>query len=244
MNDKWKSFYTREAGGYHRQRYASWYGRMFARSHQAAMHDLLHMHRSGGLILDLASGTGHNLEILSASGRLVIACDLTTAMLKESKNIRRERDNIRYSAGNALNLPFAAGTFDVVVSTRFLHLFAAPHQQQVLKEMVRVLKPNGLMLVDFYNCCHWRLLLPLIGIYRWALRKRPTEDTRNSIGDIHRLLEPLSMRIDQTVGIGSYLLALLRLLPQRQVVNIARIFRRPPGRCLSEQFLVASRKMP
>jgi hypothetical protein len=39
-------------------------------------------------------------------------------------------------------------------------------------------------------------------------------------------------------------LALLRLLPQRQVVNIARIFRRPPGRCLSEQFLVASRKMP
>jgi hypothetical protein len=52
------------------------------------------------------------------------------------------------------------------------------------------------------------------------------------------------MRIDQTVGISSYVLALLRLLPHRQVVAIARIFRHPPGRCLSEQLLVASRKMP
>jgi ubiquinone/menaquinone biosynthesis C-methylase UbiE len=244
MANKWKSFYTIEAEIYNRRRYASWYGRLFAQLHHAALQDVLRGRPPDHHILDLASGTGHNLPMLLNCSRLVVACDLTAAMLKESRKEYRAKSNIAYSVGDALILPFADNTFDVVASARFLHLFSKPHQQVVLGEMVRVLKPGGLLLVDFYNNSHWRLLSPLINIYRLVKKKRPTEDTRNSVRDVHQWLRQLSVRVHQTVGISSYLLLLLRILPQAQVFKVGQVFRHPPFRCLSEQFLIAARKQP
>jgi ubiquinone/menaquinone biosynthesis C-methylase UbiE len=51
--------------------------------------------------------------------------------------------------GNALQLPFADTTWDVVVSTEAFHWF--PDQRVALAEFFRVLKPGGRLLVSLIN---------------------------------------------------------------------------------------------
>lgn len=52
--------------------------------------------------------------------------------------------------GSADALPFAEATFDVVLSTTVLHCLADSARLLSIREMVRVLKPNGrLLLIDF-----------------------------------------------------------------------------------------------
>jgi ubiquinone/menaquinone biosynthesis C-methylase UbiE len=50
---------------------------------------------------------------------------------------------------NARQLPFATASFDAVVSIRTLHLFPTPHLGAFVDEMRRVLKPGGVLLVEF-----------------------------------------------------------------------------------------------
>ena len=125
MANKWKDFYTIEAEIYNRRRYASCMAGFSPNCTMRRCRTFCGGGRPIADILDLASGTGHNLPMLSNCGRLVVACDLTAAMLEESRKEYRAKSNIAYSVGDALILPFADNTFDVVASARFLHLFSS-----------------------------------------------------------------------------------------------------------------------
>ena len=63
-------------------------------------------------------------------------------------------------AGNAEALPFAADTFDTTVDTFGLCVFPAP--QQAVREMARVTKLNGQVLL----LEHTRSKLPGLGLYQ------------------------------------------------------------------------------
>lgn len=55
---------------------------------------------------------------------------------------------IQLVGGDAFELPFQDGTFDVVFHQGLLEHFREPQATNLLKENVRVLKPGGLLLVD------------------------------------------------------------------------------------------------
>jgi ubiquinone/menaquinone biosynthesis C-methylase UbiE len=57
----------------------------------------------------------------------------------------RSPPGVEYLEADATALPFAAGSFDLVCSSRVLHHVARP--ELVLAEMNRVLRPGGTMLV-------------------------------------------------------------------------------------------------
>jgi demethylmenaquinone methyltransferase/2-methoxy-6-polyprenyl-1,4-benzoquinol methylase len=91
----------------------------------------------GGLVLDVATGTGLVARDLARlRGARVVGLDLTPAMLRRAGG----RD-VRYVAGRAEQLPFPNATFDAVVFTYLLRYVDDP--EATLRELTRVLRPGG-----------------------------------------------------------------------------------------------------
>jgi 2-polyprenyl-3-methyl-5-hydroxy-6-metoxy-1,4-benzoquinol methylase len=106
-------------------------------------------------VLDIATGPGYIAEAFANNSREVLGMDLTEAMLDIARARTAEHGvkNISFRTGDAQNLPFNEGEFDVVVCRLALH-----HVQQPAKAvsgMVRVCRPNGIVLVeDIYASEH------------------------------------------------------------------------------------------
>lgn len=101
------------------------------------------------LVLDVATGTGRLpdalLNHMHFQGR-VMGVDLSRKMLAlAADKMAADGDRIAWLWGPAESLPFDAGTFDVVTCLESLEFMRDP--ARVLAEMVRVLRPGGLLLV-------------------------------------------------------------------------------------------------
>ncbi|MET4004333.1 MULTISPECIES: demethylmenaquinone methyltransferase [Arthrobacter] len=101
--------------------------------------------KPGQRVLDLAAGTGTSSEPFADAGVNVVACDFSVGMLKVGK---RRRPDIDFIAGDATNLPFADNSFDA--STISFGLRNVMDPKKALREMLRVTKPGGTLVVaDF-----------------------------------------------------------------------------------------------
>ncbi len=89
---------------------------------------------SNARVLDLGCGNGRLLRPLAQLGVPAVAFDLSMTMLADVTGAR--------VYGDALQLPFAAGTFDAVAALYMLYHIPAP--DVVLQECRRVLAQDGL----------------------------------------------------------------------------------------------------
>jgi ubiquinone/menaquinone biosynthesis C-methylase UbiE len=107
--------------------------------------------RPGERVLDIACGTGNTTLMARARGAAVTGLDLTPELLA----VAHERaamegfTDITWKAGDAEDLPFPDGTFDVVVSS--CGLMFAPDQQQVANEVARVTKRGGRIAIQAWT---------------------------------------------------------------------------------------------
>ena len=97
--------------------------------------------RGGELILDLGCGACDNAVWLPKSCRYV-GTDVSTAGLALARELDRQAQTVR---ADAQRLPFADQSFDAVLSTWAIEHFHEP--ARTLLEVIRVLKPGGLMLL-------------------------------------------------------------------------------------------------
>ena len=98
--------------------------------------------RAGQHVLDVAAGNG-NVSLAAARRWCdVVSTDYVASLLERGQmRATAEALPIRFQEADAEALPFAAATFDVVVST-FGVMFTANHVEAA-SEMLRVLKPGG-----------------------------------------------------------------------------------------------------
>jgi len=101
-------------------------------------------------ILDVGTGTAQIPLELSRRGLTVrvMAIDLASHMLQLAlRNVLQagQQESIKLEQVDAKDLPYADGTFDVVMSNSIVHHI--PEPLAVLREMARVLKPGGTMFV-------------------------------------------------------------------------------------------------
>lgn len=92
-------------------------------------------------LLDAGCGTGWNLQDLSVFGE-THGVDLSPLAA-----ITTRRRGGRVVQGNLLGLPYASSTFDVVTSFDVLYHAWVKDDVQAVRELARVLKPGGLMLI-------------------------------------------------------------------------------------------------
>jgi ubiquinone/menaquinone biosynthesis C-methylase UbiE len=100
-------------------------------------------------LLDLGCGTGRFLaQIKSNWPRLpVIGIDLSPHYLAEARERLASWSRVALVEGAAEALPFPEAHFDVVTSVYLLHELPRQVRHAALREMARVLKPGGLLIV-------------------------------------------------------------------------------------------------
>jgi demethylmenaquinone methyltransferase / 2-methoxy-6-polyprenyl-1,4-benzoquinol methylase len=113
-------------------------------------------------ILDVACGTGDlALTLFEITGAGVVGTDFCRPMLDIAAG--KTSGRIRYVEGDALNLPFRDGTFDVV--TIAFGLRNLSNVESGLAELSRVLKPGGWVAVLEFSRPANAILRPLFNVY-------------------------------------------------------------------------------
>ncbi len=101
--------------------------------------------KASGYILEVACGAGANFAIFPAGGNIT-AVDLSPNMLKVAhENAHKHNLHVNLAVMDAERLEFPDESFDTVVST--LSTCTFPNPTQALREMKRVCRPNGLILL-------------------------------------------------------------------------------------------------
>lgn len=106
--------------------------------------------RDGHRVLDVGCGTGN---LLRSTGRRHPGTELTgldpdpKALARAGRKARRTGRAMRLDRGFAQELPYADGSFDRVFSSLMLHHLDSPAKDELLAEVRRVLRPDGLLVL-------------------------------------------------------------------------------------------------
>jgi ubiquinone/menaquinone biosynthesis C-methylase UbiE len=167
--DGLRTSYDREAVQYDEKRYHSAEGRLFNELETAVLRSWLPLEK-GIRVLDMPAGTGRLSLTLAEAGAHVVGVDISANMLGMA--MRKKPANgfaaARFAQGSGVQLPFADGTFDAVVSFKFFHLIPNEKKRAFIREMARVLKPGKSMIVEFNSPYYGGVLAWL----RYTFRKR------------------------------------------------------------------------
>lgn len=241
---RFKPFYENEAVVYHDTRYGGRYGRLFRQLHHELIEDALSTLPRQAKVLEVACGTGHVTCLLSNHDFQLFACDLTRPMMEQSRQRTQTSPSPpRFIETNAKHLPFANNSFDMVISTRFLHLFPLSEQRILLGEMLRVLKPSGKLVVDFDNwSARWLFALPylLYNIIRY--RRLAPYSIYNRISPTTTMLNRLGLDIQAIQGVGGTHLILPAFVSRNLAMRLGRAHHHAPLRTLAEQFMIVGTK--
>jgi demethylmenaquinone methyltransferase/2-methoxy-6-polyprenyl-1,4-benzoquinol methylase len=122
--------------------------------------------KPGDRVLDLAAGTGVSTVELARGGATAVACDFSLGMLRAG---RMKRRRVRFVAGDAARLPFGDGVFDaVVISFGLRNVSDVP---RALREMARVVRPGGRLVICEFSRPTWR---PFRALYlNYVMRALP-----------------------------------------------------------------------
>lgn len=158
-------------------------------------------------VLDAGSGNGYFSWLAYQSGARVVAVNFDTAQIKKAREFLvdyRQADpaRLKFEQGNLYNLTHEERTFDEIICYEVLeHL---RHDEVVVKEFYRLLRPGGIL----HLCCPYRLHP------RHQAEVLDTQETGGHVrsgyteDDYRRLLGSAGFHIDRVIGIGPKLVYL------------------------------------
>jgi ubiquinone/menaquinone biosynthesis C-methylase UbiE len=139
--------------------------------------------RSKHRVLEVGCSTGANLRFLAARFRFQerpVGLDLSRAMLSASLH-GRDAPPFDPVAGSASRLPFADGSFDLVIAAHVLRHLSGEGFLRFLVEVNRVLRPGGLLAAWEYRPAAdgWR-----VRVHRWFVEGLGGHGAARSFGDL------------------------------------------------------------
>jgi len=97
-------------------------------------------------VLDVATGTGEQALSFARRAAEVVGVDLSDAMLDIARR-KNQLPNINFQQADAVALPFPDESFDVACISFALHEMPRSIRQRALREMTRVVRPGGRIVV-------------------------------------------------------------------------------------------------
>ena len=236
-----KSFYEQDAKDYDLKRWISATG-----EYNDQIHKKITLSLSWPInqqwVLEVAIGTGRIAIELALRGANVVGIDISQAMLNQTKSKIQALgiyQKVKLVAGNAYTLPFAKGSFDKCVCINALNHI--PNTRRVIQEISRVLKPGGILVINFTNL--WSLYFPIGLIVN--LRNR---SWRNKVythwhttSQIRRICKEANLEICEIQG--------MFYLPQRLPKILTLLFKkldekmRVSGRWIAPALFLKARKL-
>lgn len=108
--------------------------------------------KDGSTLLDLACGQGrHLIELTKHGDYKLFGLDRSRYLIQRGKTIcKRQGLSINFKEGDARRLPYSTDTFDVVtiLGNSFGYFETSQDDEKILKEVFRILKPEGKLLMD------------------------------------------------------------------------------------------------
>jgi ubiquinone/menaquinone biosynthesis C-methylase UbiE len=104
----------------------------------------------GMRLLDIGCGTGRTLhQIAIAHPEMKLhGVDLSPAYIRIARRRLAEVAELTLAVENGEALPWSDATFDVVTSTYMFHELPRNARRNVVREMLRVVKPGGLLVIE------------------------------------------------------------------------------------------------
>lgn len=136
-------------------------------------------------VLDIGCGGGYLSNHLATLGHRVTGLDEA----EDSLAVAARHDTsgtVKYDRGDAMSLPYDAGSFDVVCAMDFLEHVEEP--ERVVREAARVLAPSGLFFFHTFNR-NWLSWLVIIKGVEWFVKNTPAD-----MHVLHLFLKPEEVR--------------------------------------------------
>jgi ubiquinone/menaquinone biosynthesis C-methylase UbiE len=125
---------------------------LFQSTHRSEQEAIDHAIRASGVtsedvVLDVACGPGVLTCAFAKRSKHVTGIDITPTMLEQARELQKSSgtDNISWQLGDVCRMPFESGAFSMIITRYSFHHFQNPCA--VLKEMVRVCKEGGVIMV-------------------------------------------------------------------------------------------------
>jgi len=190
---------------------------LFRPSYRTMLAELVNWERTSRPfdLLDVGCGTGTFAAMVAGCGlpARVVGLDYAASMCKvagDKAHAAGASGQLKFLNADSENLPFASGTFDAITCSNSFHHY--PHQDQAVREMFRVLRPGGrLILLDGFrdNVIGWMMFDVIIGLVEKHVRHvswRQMREYFEQAGFVHvrqrkrNLLFPLLVTVGQKRG--------------------------------------------
>ncbi len=115
-------------------------------------------------ILDVGSGNGVITSYYSEKGYEAVGIEVSESAVKQASEQFPETKFIHY---DGLHFPFEDSSFDTILLNDVLEHISYNDMEQVLAEIHRIMKPNGLVYISVMN--RWQIIEPhtLIPLLTW-----------------------------------------------------------------------------
>ncbi len=182
-----RTYYDDFAAWYEKERHGGYHAMI-----DELQTDLVKTYCAGKDILELGCGTGMILREIHPIAQTAKGIDISPGMLEQAK--ARGLDVVE---GSATSLPFEDNSFDVIYSFKVLaHI---ENISEAMNEVARVLRPDGVAFLEFYNPRSFRGLIKRL--------KRPTavsEQTHDEeVYTRYDTLEEVKSYLPETLDVSS-----------------------------------------
>ncbi|MEM3408446.1 MAG: class I SAM-dependent methyltransferase [Candidatus Micrarchaeia archaeon] len=166
-----------------------------------------------GKLLDIGCGSGRNLFHFAEKGFDWYGIDFSKEMINKAiENFKRKNIDVkgRLKVGDMTELPFQDESFDYIISIASFHHLPKEEQLKTIKEMKRVLKENGEMIISVWN----KYSFKRIGFWfsgketliPWKKKEKGIEKEYNryyylfSYGELKKLIQMNGFKIKKSSG--------------------------------------------
>jgi len=158
---------------------------------------------NGGRVLEIGCGTGMGLGLLSKGADTVVGGDIDDDNCRIALLTYRNHPHVGVSRLDAHHLPFPDACFREVLLFEAIYYLKDP--RTVLREALRVLEPEGVILISTVNC-DWRNFNPSpLSVHYLNVR-----ELRNMFAECGLQAELLAGFPDKVTGVSARLLSAAR----------------------------------
>jgi len=177
-------FFNNTADRYHGQYYKETPGGYHLRVRREKVLELFD--QAGGKVVDVGCGPAERTEALRNMGCSFWGVDPSARMLEIARRRVKEDDSVHFVQGTATRLELPDNFFDAALCMGVIDALRNP--RQAIREMLRVLKPGGTLIISFTNRCSpyawWRrsVFYPLVSIWHSLRDGRRNANRESALG--------------------------------------------------------------
>ena len=187
-------------------------------------------------LIDIGAGRGRLVPLYEAAWREFVLLDSSQRQIDEARNNIADPKKATLFVGTAEAIQFPDATFDTALCTRVFHYL--PDPTKVVREMARILKPDGYLVLEIPNKLHFKnRLKALFGNDRNAAfspdpisraKEFDTVFVNHNPKTIQKLLEFNNFQVIEILSVSNFRSAFLKkILPVSFLVMLEKFLQKP-----------------